>query len=112
MPLSVIQKWLGTRGGRRPRYAVGEPLEKLVQMELERLDGFLEHEQHDAMKRQFALARKGAARGAMARQKAGLGKPGADGFDDANCRDIGWHPHAEMKSRGQCTYKTARGTYH
>ena len=100
---SLARACVQTRTVRRRRAA-----RKLVQIKLERLEGFLEHEQHDAIKRKFALARKGHGRGAMARQKAGLGEPfgrlraewqGADGLDDANCREIGVHPHAEMKSR-------------
>ena len=85
--------------GRRPGRAAGEPLEKLVQMELERFEGFLQHEQHDAIKRQFALACKGAWRGAMARPKAAIGEQRAHRFDDEDSRDFDLHPHAEMKSR-------------
>ena len=87
--------WPGRLRGR----ARAELLEKLVQMELERLEGFPEHQQHDVIKRQLALPGKGSRRDAMARHKAAIAQKCAHRFDDQNSRRFGLHPHPEMKSR-------------
>jgi len=92
----------GGRQGDRP----AKPLEELVQMELDGLESFLKDQPHDASKRQFALAGKGAGRGAMPRQKAGIGEQGAQSLDDEMGRKVGLHPHPETKSQSLCTHKT------
>ena len=68
-------------------------------MKLEGLEGFAKHDQHEVMKRQFAHPGKVSGRGAMAGEKAAIGEPGAYDPDDANCRNVGVHPRAEIEWR-------------
>ena len=71
-------------GDRFKDFALGQSIEKFVQMALDGFDGFLEDEKHHYRKSQLAVACEVFGSHAMTSQKIGITQLGAECFDEGD----------------------------
>src|ERR1019366_5633974 len=85
-------------GGRFKELALGQLIEKLVQMALDGLDGLLQEKKHQQGESQLALTGKILRPDSMASQEVGIAQLSAQGFDQGdevlgNVMNNSLHPH-------------------
>jgi hypothetical protein len=101
----------GSTGDWFKELTLGQIIEKLVQMALDRLDGLLQEKKHQQGESQLALAGKVLRPHAMARQEVGIAQLSAQSFDQGdevmgNVMNSSLHPHGNGGTAEQVQAKS------